>query len=321
MSTPLVTAMACVTISCPEPDRLLRLITDLCGWEVFCATELDSDLEQLWGIRAGSAGRSATIVRSPGSGRGMIRVVEGAPRRLVSPFAQRWSGVEIVVSRDLTGLCQALDRHPDFRLRKAVGQADFTDADANVHDFFHGTLPGAGYAMFTMAVTEPASYDFPSTENHVGHIFDVHLNVDSQGESRRFYAQTLGMERVFDANLSEGIFYDAWDLDPSAPDVRMSIFKGDAPGFGEGGIEMRCLDRTLLAQDPPSLASLDGGCCLTTFTTEDINAAFHAVNRCTGATLITEPKRLLRPPYDHGRAFAFLAPDGERVEIAERWQR
>jgi len=252
-----------------------------------------------------------TTMRSPNTDRGMIRVVEGTERR--------WSGIEIVVSEDLAGLSRRLDRHPAFDLRKPVDEADFTHAGANVHAFFHGRTPGLTHAMFTMAVTEAEDYEFPTTENQVGHIFDVHLDLNKAGLSRNFYENTLGMQVVFDEILSDGLFYDTWDLDPSAPEVRMSILKGDAPGFGLGGIEMRCFDSTLLDIAPQIANRLDGGCCMTTFTTTNLNRAYRAVCNDPGAKILTEPVSMSESPYGGGYAFTFLAPDGDRVEISERW--
>jgi len=48
--TPLVTSMSCVTISCPEPEQLISLMTDACGWEIYCESALDSNVEKMWGI-------------------------------------------------------------------------------------------------------------------------------------------------------------------------------------------------------------------------------------------------------------------------------
>jgi len=319
MSIPLVTAMNCVTISCPEPERLVKLMTQGCGWEIFCDGALDSRLEECWGVVSKSAGDKFTIVRSKKSDRGMIRVVHGNDRIRTSPMSTRWSGIEIVVSDDLLGLCRTLEKNPDFDVVKSVDEADFTHAGANVHTFFHGKTPGLTHAMFTMAVTEPETYDFPATENHVGHIFDVHLDVDVTGPSRNFYNEVLGMEMVFDDMLTEGLFYDTWDLDPSVPDVRMSIFKGDAPGFGLGGIEMRSYDRSLMDHTPPIPDQLDGGCCITTFTTRDIDAVFDTVKESPDVNLINEPVPRDEAPYGGGKVFAFLGPEGERVEISEKW--
>ena len=319
MSPPLVTAMSCVTISCPEPDRLINLITEAWEWELFSEGSIDAALESIWGITPSSAGDRFSILRSKNFDRGMIRVVEGPDRHRTSPMSTRWSGVEIVVSEDLLGLCRRLEAHPDFDVVKPVDEADFTHAGANVHTFFHGRGPGLTHTMFTMAVTQPETYAFPETDNHVGHIFDVHLDVNNKGPSWDFYEKTLCMDMVFDDMLTEGLFYDTWDLDPSIPHVRMSIFKGDAEGFGLGGIEMRSFDASTMDSTPPFEDRLDGGSCITTFTTKDIDAVFKAIDASPDSTPITEPQVHAVTPYGGGKVFAFLGPEGERVEIAEKW--
>jgi catechol 2,3-dioxygenase-like lactoylglutathione lyase family enzyme len=320
MTAPLVTSMACATLSCPEPDEAIRMMTDTWDWEVFCTGAIDQGTAALWGIAPGSAGDRFTIVRSRGMDRGMIRVVHGGERIRTSPMSTRWSGIEIVVMDDLVGLCKALETDPAFDVVKPVDEADFTHAGANVHAFFHGRMPGLTHAMFTMAVTQPESYAFPESPNRVGQIFDVHLDVDNTGPSRAFYGETLGMEMVFDDMLTEGLFYDTWDLDPETPPVRMSIFKGDAPGFGLGGIEMRSFDRATMDPTPPVADRFDAGTCMTAFTCRDIAAVYDAVSKSPHAAAISEPMAVDAAPYNGGLVFCATGPEGERLEFSERWQ-
>ena len=320
MVRPLVTSMACVTHACPDPSRLIRLMTETCDWEVFCEGEIDATVERLWGIAAGSAGDRFTIVRSRGMDRGMIRVVRGHERHRTSPMSTRWSGIELVVKENLKTLCDKMEADPDFEVVKPVKAADFTHAGANVHDFFHGKMPGLTHAMFTMAVTQPETYAFPESPNWVGQIFDVHLDVDNTGPSRDFYGKTLGMEMVFDDLLTEGLFFDTWDLSADTPPVRMSIFKGDAPGFGLGGIEMRSYDRATMDPTPPRDDQFDGGSCMTAFTCSDIGAIHKALSDSPHATVLSDPASLDAAPYDGGLTFCALGPEGERLEFSERWQ-
>lgn len=319
MRRPLVTSMACVTISCPAPGSLIRLMTDVWDWEIVSDESVDQEQERLWGIAASSAGNRSTVLRSRGSDRGMIRVVKGVDRKRTSPMSTRWSGIEIVVTEDLDGLCDTLMAHPDFDMVKPVNEADFTHAGANVHTFCHGRTTGLTHMMFTMAVTQPETYAFPDSPNTVGHIFDVHLDVDNAGQSREFYQNTLGMEMVFDDMLTHGLFYDTWNLDSATPPVRMSIFKGDAPGFGLGGIEMRSFDRSTMDETPPIPDRFDGGSCMTSFTVRDIQATFEALTESPNATILSEPTRCTQAPYSNRLAFCALGPEGERLEFSEKW--
>lgn len=320
MTKPLVTSMACVTISCPEPNKLINLITEVWDWEIFCHNELSQTHENLWGIKNNSAGIKNTILRSKGSDRGMIRVVEGKQRIRQSPMSTRWSGIEIVVMDDLVGLCKSLQNHYNFEVVKPVDEADFTHAGANVHKFFHGIGPGLTHMMFTMAVTEPEEYAFPESPNRVGHIFDVHLDVDKKDDSRDFYHKTLAMDMVFDDMLEEGLFFDTWDLDASSPSVQMSIFKGDADGFGLGGIEMRSFDSSTMDPTPPIPHTFDGGTCMTTFTVKDIDKVFAVLSESGSSDVLSSPKKINSSPYNGGKAFAVLGPKGERLEFSEKWE-
>lgn len=319
MARPWVTAMAGVTIACPDPSRLIRLATDVLDWEVFCSQEIDDEQEACWGIASQSAGITSTILRSRGTDRGMIRVVEGPKRVHQSPMKSRWSGIEIVVTKGLDGLCDKLSAHSNFDVQRPILKVDFTHAGANIHDFFYGYAPGNAHIMFTMADTQPETYAFPDSPNPVGHIFDVHLEADASGQSRQFYENTIGMKMVFDDTLNNSMFYDTWGLPSDTPRVRMSIFKGDANGFGLGGIEMRSYDGVTIDPKPALVDRFDGGACMTSFTVKDIDG-LHAVLRDSPlATVLSEPRAINRPPYGGGRVFSALGPQGERLEFSEQW--
>ena len=319
MARPWVTAMAGVTIACPEPNRLIRLATDVLGWEVFCSERIDDEQQSSWGIASQSSGKTSTILRSRGTDRGMIRLVEGPKRVYQSPMKSRWSGIEIVVTKDLDRLSDKLSAHSDFEVQRPILKVDFTHAGANIHDFFYGYALGDAHIMFTMAETQPETYAFPDSPNPVGHIFDVHLEADSSSQSQEFYEGTIGMKMVFDDTLNDSMFCDTWGLSRDTPKVRMSIFKGDADGFGLGGIELRSYDSATI--DPSSAIEdrFDGGVCMTSFTVKDIDGLYAVLRDSPLATVLSKPQVLNRAPYAGGRAFSALGPQGERLEFSERW--
>jgi catechol 2,3-dioxygenase-like lactoylglutathione lyase family enzyme len=250
----------------------------------------------------------------------MIRVVGGIERVRTHPIGTRWSGVEIVVTEDLRGLYLAFDAHPDFRMIKAPLEADFSDVGANIHQAFYGRAPGGTHLMFTMAVTEARDYDFPTADARVGHIFDVPLVSDNFDRSLGFYRDQLGMVPLLEDVLTEGIWHDAWDL-PIGTQVDLAIIKGDAPDFGLGGIELQGYESSFIDPIAPQANRFDGGACLTTYTAKDLAATFEAVADSTEATVLSEPRPYAAAPYDGKRAFSFLGPGGERVEICEElWQ-
>ena len=319
MTVPLVSSMTCVTISCTEPDKLEDLLLNYLDWENFCSSEISKEHEELWGIKKSSAGNDLRIYRSKGSDIGMIRVIKGRNRIKNSPMSTRWSGIEIVVTEDLVGLCKTLEKSNQFEVIKPVDEADFTHAGANIHTFFHGIGPGLTHWMFTMAVTQPETYSFPDSPNRVGHIFDVHLDVDKEDESRDFYQNTLNMDMHFDDMLKEGLFFDAWDLDLSHSPVQMSIYKGDTDWL-MGGIEMRSFFGKTMDPSPPIKDQFDGGACMTTFTVKDIQKTYKAILDSHQAKVISKPKKVNYPPYSGCLVFSALGPKGERLEFSEKWE-
>jgi hypothetical protein len=317
MTQPALTSPACMTYACSNPQRMAGLLSEVFGWERLCEGVIDAGLETLWGIAPDSAGGSFAVLRSPGSDRGMIRVVTGGYRKRAAPMSTRWSGVEIVVMDDIEGLHERLEAHPEFTVGRAPKTIDFTDAGANVHTFFYVYPPGGTHFMMTMANTEARDYDFPASPNPVGHIFDVHLDVDKDGPSRRFYDETLGLITVFDEDVTEGLFFETWDIPEGSP-ANLTLLKGNAPKYGLDGIEMRSFEKAVMDPLPPIADQFDPGCCMTTYSCTDIDAVFRAVSASSLATVLSEPQSVRAEPYAGASAFTFLGPASERMEICER---
>jgi catechol 2,3-dioxygenase-like lactoylglutathione lyase family enzyme len=315
---PLVTAMACMTIAAPRPERLVALVRDVFGWEVRAEGVLDRAVTDVWGIAPDSAGERFTLLCSPGSDRGMIRVVRGPDRYPARQMSARWSGVEIVVKNDLEGLFRVLDAHPDFRTLKAPKTVDFTAEGANVHQYISGRTPGGTHVMLTMAVTPARDHTFPEAPARVGYIFSIPLVSGDFPRSRAFYRGTLRMEPVFVAHLEEGSWHDAWKL-PAGASVDVEILKGDAPDFGLGGIELQGYSRAYIDPAPWQRDRLDGGTCLASYTVKDLDAAYAVLTGAGAATVLGPPARIAAAPYGGGRVFAFLGPEGERMELCERF--
>lgn len=318
MDRPLVTALVGVTIACPEPRRLAEFLIADGGWEVLTEGPIEPALETLWGIAPDSAGARAAIVRSPGADRGMVRIVTG-PERLppAGRMGTRWSGIEIVVMKDIEGLHASLAADPAHRVIHGLKDADFTDVGANIHRFFICRPPGGTHIIYTQAVTKARDYEFPAAGSRIGHIFDVHLVSREFARSRKFYRETLGMIAVLEDKFDRGMWHDTWKL-PDGRHVDLDIIKGDAEGFGLGGIEMQGYDNDLIDPLPAVADRFDGGSCMATFSTRDIDAAYRAVAASGAATILSKPMPIRAAPYRGAKAFCFAGPGGERVEIVER---
>ncbi len=317
MTQQFLTSPACMTYACSDPARMVALLSDVFGWETLCAGVIDTHLESLWGIAPGSVGETFTVLRSPGSDRGMIRVVAGENRKRPASMSTRWSGVEIVVMEDIEGLHEKLEAHPDFVVGREPKTIDFTDAGANVHTYFYVYPPGGTHFMLTMARTEARDYNFPSSPNPVGHIFDVHLDADRDGPTRRFYEETLGLVAVFDEDMTEGLFYETWDIPAGSP-ATLILHKGDAPKYGLDGIEMRLFDKAVMDPLPAVADRFDPGSCMTTYACTDIDAVFQVVSESDLATVLSDPQTINVEPYTGASVFVFLGPEGERMEICDK---
>jgi catechol 2,3-dioxygenase-like lactoylglutathione lyase family enzyme len=316
MHKPLVIAMTCMTMSTPDPENLIAFMTDGMGWEIRAAGPIDPAMEAAWGVAPGSAGDRFTLLASPGANRGMIRVVRGPARFPSRQIGARWSGVEIVVMRDIDELCDRLCADPTFKLTKPPENADFSDVGANIHRFFHGRPSCGTHFMFTMAITQPREYAFPAAEADVGHIFSIPLVSADYGKSFGFYKDMLGMIPMLEDHLEGGLWHSTWELPEGLP-VELSILKGDAPGLGFGGIELQGYDSSVIDPAPLDPARLDGGSCMGTFTAPDIELVHRTLMANPDATVLSEPKPIPAAPYNGARVFAFLGPGGERIEICE----
>lgn len=315
--TPLLNVMNGVTISCPEPQLFSNLLTEIFGWEILDEGSIDKKLENLWGINSSSSGNHWIILKSPDSIRGMIRIVKGAERNRTRPIGTRWSGVEIVVMQKVDEVYAEIVNHSLFEALSTPTTFDFSDVGANIHRGFHGKGPGKTHLMFTMEVTKPtAGYEFPSSSTRVGHIFSVPLVSNNYTKSLNFYTNELNMISVLTDHLEEGLWHSTWNL-PTGTPVDISILKGNAPGFGHGGIELQGYSKEFIDPIPYNKNIFDGGTCLTSYTTDDIEGIYTTILNSPNALSLSEPETIPYSPYNGCKAFCFLGPSGERLEIME----
>lgn len=316
MTRPLVTALQCMTIATAEPAALAAMFVEDLGWERLAAAPIDDRLARLWGLAATPPGE-AVVLRSPGSSRGMVRVVAGAERVRSRAMAARWAGVEMIVGHDLDALATRLTARPGFRTTVPPSDWDWTDYGSNIHRAFIGVAPGGTHLAFTMGLTQPEGREFPRAAAQVGHVFDVPLVTTRFAEARRFWTGTLGMVPFLESSFTDHLWHRLWRLPPDSP-ARLDIYKGDAPGTGLGGVELQGYEERLVDPQPAEAEVFDGGACMVTYTSTDLDAAHGAVAADPAARVLSAPQPVAATPYDGARAFAFLGPLGERVELVER---
>ena len=313
---PRVTALQCMTIATGQPELLGDILQDALGWEPLVEHAISPPLERQWGIAPGSAGARASVYRSAGTSRGMVRVVAGAERPRTRAMATRWAGVEMIVTRELDELHARLSRYPAFHSFLPPSTWDWTEYGSNVHRAFIGSVPGGTHLAFTMGLTRPVGREFPTAAAQVGHVFDVPLVTTRFPECKRFYCETLGMVPFLQSEFRDHLWHRLWKLPPDSP-ARLDIYKGNAPGTGLGGIELQGYEPFIVDPEPAQVDRFDGGACLLTYTSDDIEAACAAVAADPAARLLSRPQALDFAPYDGARMFAFQGPAGERVELVE----
>ncbi len=316
MTKPLVTALAAMTVACPEPEKFVSFLTGVWDWEVLHAGSIGNDLEKLWGIEAGNAGDAFTILRSRGANRGMLRIIKGAERARARQRAARWGGFELVVMSDIEDIHAKMMAHAESVPYGDVSTYDFTHVGSNIHKAFSARLSGGTHVTMTMAVTLPKDRGFPHAEAQVGHIFEVPVTTPDYARSRAFYEKTLQMIPVLESSSTDGPMHSAWGI-PAGPKYWLDILKGDAPDEGLGSIEIHGTDADFIDPDEGIKDRLDGGACLATLTSVDVMAVYAAIKAYPQAVILSEPAAIDAAPYNGARAFCFLGPDGERIEVCE----
>lgn len=309
-----VNKLLAVTIASPEPEALSALLCDSLGWQVLADKSLGAAHERQWGLRPRSAGARMRVLHAPGSDRGMIRLVRGKERARPRRFAARWAGVEMVVSDGIDALWDTLQQCPAFDPWKPPITMDWSQFGSNLHRACIGRTPGQTHLALTMGITKPSAREFPTATARVGHVFELPLITSQFDRSRQFYTEVLGMTPILTASFERGPWHSLWQLrEPTL--VRLDILKGDAPGTGLGGIELTGYEADLIDPEPAVSDEFDGGTCMVTYVTADIEAAFRAILRDPRAQLLSEPHAIDDDLYRGSRSFAFLGPDGERMEL------
>ncbi len=314
---PLFTLMNGVTISCPQPEKFRDFLIEIFNWKLFKKGQITNKIEKHWGIDQDSAGKYWYLLGDPNSNRGMIRIVKGSTRDTARPLGTRWSGVEIVVTSEIDELFQKIKSHTLFEVLSEPTTYDFSDVGANVHRAFHGKGPGKTHIMFTMEVTKPtAGYEFPFSDSQVGYIFSVPLVAKKFNESLYFYEKEIKMISVLSDHLTEGLWHKTWKIPDGSP-VDLSILKGNASGFGLGGIELQGYDNYYVDPIAPKNSLFDGGVCLTTYTSDEIELCYKIVNESNFSSLISTLNIIEEEPYINKKSFCFKGPSGEKLEVIE----
>jgi catechol 2,3-dioxygenase-like lactoylglutathione lyase family enzyme len=274
---PLVTAIDLLTIAASQVDAAAALFESALGWTITASGPIDRELESLWSIETGSAADRFVILRRPGVSRGQVRLLGGVARRRSRPIAARWSGFGCVAIQALEESAVSLAREMGLALQPRGRRRA-------------GRRAGDEFAL-SLATTR----------------FE---------RARLFYLETIGLEPRAAPRKRRRVPLKGPPGPHEAPAARERL-AADAPGSHNGTIVLSAYSEELVDPERASWTEFDGGPCLATFTSAAFDAAYEAVDSHPDTLVLATPRSLAAVPYGGRRAFCFLGPDGERVEVIE----
>ncbi len=218
----------------------------------------------------------------PEATRGLVRLIRASVTGGRGRLPRAWSSVEPVV-RDLGGLVDMVDRHPEFELSSPGIELDMRDHGSNIHQAAVARLHDCLFVL-TMAVTRPAERDFPESPPRVGHIFAAHLRSTEADAARHLYTDAFGMRPLMVVKGYDTFIHQFWGVDSRYP-VRVDVLQGVAEGLGLGAVEVQSWPRGYLGRYvtepvPPGISAV-------TYQTPDLPVARSAVARA-GITIVGE---------------------------------
>lgn len=173
-------------------------------------------------------------------------------------------------------------------------------------DVLEGVLKGPD--AMPMALIERLKEPIPRFEGMFSIFTDVAQTVASGEEAARFYEGVLGLSKVFDEELPDGLVDDIVGV-PHGTHTRMLMFSGGNTPITE------CLEYSIKGRPMSDVAKPENvGVFATAYETEDLDAL---LERCAAAGFETAvpPLRLRLEPYGEIRLARVNGPSGMSVEL------
>lgn len=173
-------------------------------------------------------------------------------------------------------------------------------------DVLEGVLKGPD--AMPMALIERLKEPIPRFEGMFSIFTDVAQTVSSGEEAARFYEGVLGLSKVFDEELPDGLVDDIVGV-PHGTHTRMLMFAGGNTPITE------CLEYSIKGRPMSDVAKPENvGVFATAYETEDLDAL---LERCAAAGFETAvpPLRLRLEPYGEIRLARVNGPSGMSVEL------
>lgn len=173
-------------------------------------------------------------------------------------------------------------------------------------DVLEGVLKGPD--AMPMALIERLKEPIPRFEGMFSIFTDVAQTVASGEEAARFYEGVLGLSKVFDEELPDGLVDDIVGV-PHGTHTRMLMFSGGNTPITE------CLEYSIKGRPMSDVAKPENvGVFAAAYETEDLDAL---LERCAAAGFETAvpPLRLRLEPYGEIRLARVNGPSGMSVEL------
>lgn len=173
-------------------------------------------------------------------------------------------------------------------------------------DVLEGVLKGPD--AMPMALIERLKEPIPRFEGMFSIFTDVAQTVASGEEAARFYEGVLGLSKVFDEELPDGLVDDIVGV-PHGTHTRMLMFAGGNTPITE------CLEYSIKGRPMSDVAKPENvGVFAAAYETEDLDAL---LERCAAAGFETAvpPLRLRLEPYGEIRLARVNGPSGMSVEL------
>ncbi len=312
-----INSLLCLSIACNKPESLKNILLNGLGWSIFSESTIPHNIKKIINFKVNKYNEKVTILRSPNSDRGMIRILHGKERIRTKQRSLRWGGFEVVVSKNIDSLFNKLLKFDDFIPISPPENYDFTDVASNIHRAFSAKLPGGTHATFTMKLTEPKNRLFPNTDANVGHIFEIPLNTFNYEKTKEFYQEKLGLTQILESISNNGPLHKSWKI-PVGEKYSIGIFKSSGSNSGLGSVEIHGCRKNFIDEDINNHEELDGGACIATFLVENINSLYEYLQNIN--MVLTPIIKTEEQPYNGNFSFIGKGPNNEKIEFVEGWE-
>jgi hypothetical protein len=299
-----------VSATSTDIDAFVAAWCTVSGYEVVADLPTCPELGKLWGVDAEAHPRSV-VLRSPGTERGVLRLVEteepapgSGPARRVGPF-----GMEFF-SAEAPEVWERMVAEGSFRPYTEPVDYDMSSIGSGKATSFAALGPSGVWVLITTMRWVPPPRPLPVVDQLVGPVINLPVATPPSPRPEAFYVEGLGMEVRFSGELADPTVNRIIGLEPD----RRFFAKVFSLGDGQMA-EHHFHDASRLEADPRRPGRLRAGPAVLTLAANGIGMV---AERLAGLGFsVRGPLAVPDPPY-RGRAVVVAdGPSGETVELVE----